>query len=81
MTMAPTKPAAAIDTLCSLLEAELNSIFRFMEESSPYLSRATADACNDEKLRRVSGARCHCANQKKNGVKQHRGTAPDKVGA
>ena len=29
--------------LNSLLEAELNSVFRFMGEGSPYLSRATAD--------------------------------------
>ncbi len=35
--------AAVVDALCSLLEAELNSVFRFMDEGSPYLSRATAD--------------------------------------
>src|SRR5205085_11955540 len=34
---------AVIDALNSLLEAELNSVFRFMDEGSPYLSRATAD--------------------------------------
>jgi bacterioferritin (cytochrome b1) len=32
-----------IDVLNSLLEAELNSIFRYMDESSPYLGRATAE--------------------------------------
>jgi hypothetical protein len=40
MTIAP---AAVIDALNGLLEAELNSIFRFMGEGSPYLSRATAE--------------------------------------
>ena len=40
-TMAP--PVAVIDALNSLLEAELGSVFRFMGEGSPYLSRATAD--------------------------------------
>lgn len=39
--MAPP-PVAVLDTLNSLLEAELNSIFRFMGEGSPYLTRATA---------------------------------------
>ena len=36
-------PVAVIDALNSLLEAEQNSVFRFMGEGSPYLSRATAD--------------------------------------
>lgn len=36
-------PVALIDALNSLLEAEQNSIFRFMGEGSPYLSRASAD--------------------------------------
>jgi hypothetical protein len=36
-------PVAVIDALSSLLEAELNSIFRFMGEGSPYLSRATVE--------------------------------------
>jgi hypothetical protein len=36
-------PTAVIDLLNSLLEAELNSIFRFMGEGSPYLSRATVE--------------------------------------
>jgi hypothetical protein len=36
-------PAAVIDALNSLLEAEQGSVFRFMGEGSPYLSRATAD--------------------------------------
>lgn len=36
-------PVAVIDTLNGLLEAELNSIFRFMGEGSPFLSRATAE--------------------------------------
>jgi bacterioferritin (cytochrome b1) len=35
--------AAVIDALNGLLEAELNSVFRFMGEGSPYLSQATAD--------------------------------------
>jgi bacterioferritin (cytochrome b1) len=39
----PAAPAAVIDTLNSLLEAELNSIFRFLTEGSPYMSRATAE--------------------------------------
>src|SRR5687767_2430988 len=41
MTM--SAPVAVVDTLNSLLEAELNSAFRFMGEGSPHLSRATAD--------------------------------------
>jgi hypothetical protein len=36
-------PVALIDVLNDLLEAELNSVFRFMGEGSPYLSRASAD--------------------------------------
>ena len=36
-------PVAVVDILNSLLEAEMNSIFRFMGEGSPYLSRATAE--------------------------------------
>jgi hypothetical protein len=36
-------PVAVLDVLNSLLEAEQNSVFRFMGEGSPYLSRATAD--------------------------------------
>jgi hypothetical protein len=39
----PSAPAAVIDVLNGLLEAELNSIFRFMGEGSPYLSRATVE--------------------------------------
>ena len=35
-------PVAVIDTLNGLLEAELGSVFRYMEEGSPYLSRADA---------------------------------------
>jgi hypothetical protein len=40
MTAAPT---AVIDALNSLLEAEQNSVMRFMGEGSPYLSQATAE--------------------------------------
>ena len=36
-------PVAVVDALNSLLEAEQNSVFRFMGDGSPYLSRATAD--------------------------------------
>jgi len=36
-------PVAVLDVLNSLLEAELASVFRFMGEGSPYLSRATAE--------------------------------------
>ena len=36
-------PLAVIDVLNSLLEAEMNSVFRFMGEGSPYLSRATVE--------------------------------------
>ena len=41
--MSLTPPAAVIDALNGLLEAEQNSIFRFMGEGSPYLSRAGAE--------------------------------------
>src|SRR3954465_6082379 len=40
---ASASPVAVIDALNSLLDAELNSVFRFMGEGSPYLSRATAE--------------------------------------
>ena len=36
-------PIAIIDPLTALLESEQSSIFRFMDEGSPYLSRATAE--------------------------------------
>jgi len=36
-------PIATVEILNDLLDAELNSVFRFMGEGSPYLSRATAE--------------------------------------
>ena len=36
-------PVAVVDALNALLEAEQNSIFRFMGEGSPYLTRATVE--------------------------------------
>jgi hypothetical protein len=36
-------PVAIVDTLNSLLEAEANSLFRFMGEGSPYLNRAAGE--------------------------------------
>ena len=36
-------PVAIVDTLSALLESEVQSVFRFMGEGSPYLSRAKAD--------------------------------------
>jgi hypothetical protein len=36
-------PVAVVDLLQSLLEAAVNSVFRFMGEGSPYLSRATVE--------------------------------------
>ncbi len=41
--MHQSAPVAVIDALNGLLEAELNSVFRFMDEGSPYLSRATIE--------------------------------------
>jgi len=41
--MSAPPPVAVIDVLNGLLEAEQNSIFRFMGEGSPYLSRAGAE--------------------------------------
>lgn len=38
-----SEPVAIIDALNSLLESQLNSVFRFMGQGTPYLSRATAD--------------------------------------
>ena len=35
-------PVATVEILNDLLDAELNSVFRFMDEGSPYLSGATA---------------------------------------
>ena len=40
---AASSPTAVVDLLSSLLEAELNSVFRFMGAGSPYLSRAAAE--------------------------------------
>lgn len=39
-------PTAVIDGLNALLEAEQDSVFRFMDEGSPYLSRAAASIRN-----------------------------------
>jgi bacterioferritin (cytochrome b1) len=39
----PNASANVIDALNSLLEAELNSVFRFIEDGFPYLTRANAD--------------------------------------
>lgn len=36
-------PQAIVDVLNSLLEAEQDSVFRFMAEGSPYLGRASVD--------------------------------------
>ena len=36
-------PVAIVEILNDLLDAEINSVFRFMGEGSPYLSRATAE--------------------------------------
>ena len=36
-------PVAIVDSLNSLLDAEANSLFRFMDEGSPYLGRTTAE--------------------------------------
>jgi hypothetical protein len=41
--MATAAPAFVIDTINGLLEAELNSVFRFIKEGSPHVSRASAD--------------------------------------
>jgi bacterioferritin (cytochrome b1) len=41
--MALAAPADVIDALNALLEAEVNSVFRFIEDGSPYLNRATAE--------------------------------------
>ncbi|HLL88669.1 MAG TPA: hypothetical protein VK324_05160 [Tepidisphaeraceae bacterium] len=41
-TAAPV-PVPVIDALNALLEAEQSSLFRFVGEGSPYLSKATAD--------------------------------------
>ena len=43
LTVEQTHPVAVIDLLTSLLESTVNSVFRFMGEGSPYLSRATVE--------------------------------------
>jgi hypothetical protein len=47
MKMTPTpasaQPLAVVDVITSLLESTVNSVFRFMGEGSPYLSRATVE--------------------------------------
>jgi hypothetical protein len=42
-TMTAAAPVAVIDLVSSLLEATVNSIFRFVATGSPYLNRATAE--------------------------------------
>lgn len=42
-TMPVTPSIIVVDALSSLLEAERNSIFRFMDEGSPYLGQATVE--------------------------------------
>jgi hypothetical protein len=42
MTAMTSVPIATVEILNDLLDAELNSVFRFMGEGSPYLSGATA---------------------------------------
>ena len=41
--MPASAPVAILDTLGALLDSEVQSVFRFMGEGSPYLSRASAD--------------------------------------
>lgn len=53
-------PVAVVDALNSLLEAEQNSVFRFMGEGSPYLGRATADVRRPLQEMVEANAR-HCA--------------------
>jgi hypothetical protein len=55
--MTSASPVAVIDALNALLEAELNSIFRFMGEGSPYLSRASAEVCRPLNDMVVAGQR------------------------
>lgn len=43
MSTMTSVPIATVEILNDLLDAELNSVFRFMGEGSPYLSRATAE--------------------------------------
>jgi bacterioferritin (cytochrome b1) len=39
----PAAPVAVVDVLNGLLEGEMASIFRFLEQGTPYLSRTTAE--------------------------------------
>ncbi len=43
MTAPAATPVAVVDLLTSLLESAVNSVFRFVAEGSPYLSRASAE--------------------------------------
>ena len=58
---APAAPAAVVDALNSLLEAEYHSVFRFMAEGSPYLSRASGEVRRPLAQMVESNAR-HCAD-------------------
>jgi hypothetical protein len=59
-TAMPSEPVAIIDVLNSLLESQLNSVFRFMGQGSPYLSRAAADV-RKPLADMVSANARHCA--------------------
>src|SRR5881275_904767 len=74
-------PEAVVDALNSLLEAEQNSIFRFMQEGSPYLGRATAEVRRPlQEMVRASYR--HCAElsatiESLGGVPRPRGLQPE----
>ena len=56
----PVAPAAVVDALNSLLEAELNSVIRFMGEGSPYLSRASGEVRRPlQEMVQTNDRHCH----------------------
>ena len=74
-------PEAVVDALNALLEAEQNSIFRFMQEGSPYLGRATAEVRRPLNAM-VQESYRHCAElsamvESLGGVPRPRGLQPE----
>ena len=59
-TLMPSAPEAVVDALNSLMEAELNSIIRFMGEGSPYLSRASGEVRRPlQEMVQTNDRHCH----------------------
>jgi hypothetical protein len=80
-TMPAAAPVAVVDALNSLLESCQNSIFRFMGEGSPYLSRATVEVRRPlQQMVDTSGRQCaelHALIEALGGDPRPRGLEPE----